>query len=131
MAFGHFILFRVWVDRSTVRFGVDWPIWRRLADLTSTGRFGVDWLRRPLKKGLACPSRKNKLKFSAFWTRSIFRRFFGKKIVFAISPRFWATHGQTDLIMSFYVKFCFRWTYSEVCATKNRIKVIGIIQYMI
>ena len=34
------------------------PIRRRLADLTSTGRFGVDWPRRPLKKGLACPSRK-------------------------------------------------------------------------
>ena len=36
--------------------------------------------------------------------------------------RFWASHGRTDLTMSFYVKFCFRWTSSEVCTTKNRFR---------
>ena len=42
-----------------------------------------------------------------------------QKKFFAIFVGFWASHGKTDLTMIFYVKFCFRWTYSEVCTTEN------------
>ena len=71
---------RLRAGRSTGRFGVDWPIWRRLADLASIGRF---------KKGFACPSKK-KMKFSAFWTTANFREIFERKFRFLqISRGFW------------------------------------------
>ena len=45
---------------------------------------------------------------------------FGSKILFfADLARFWRSHGQTDVKIGFLVKFCFRYTYPEVCMTEN------------
>ena len=65
---------------------------------------------------------------------SIFRRrkiFFGKIFAkfcwfFVIFGRFWADFWFFDVKISFYIKFCFRYTLPEVCTTKNRFGRFGI-----
>ena len=36
-----------------------------------------------------------------------------------VLARFLRSYGETDLKIEFGVKFCFRYTYPEVCTTKN------------
>ena len=55
--------------------------------------------------------------------QSLFDQNFGPEISFFVDlDWFWRTHGQTDLKISFLVKFCSRQTSPEVCATKYRQK---------
>ena len=39
-----------------------------------------------------------------------------------VLARFLRSYGETDLKIEFGVKFCFRYTYPEVCTTKNHEK---------
>ena len=41
-----------------------------------------------------------------------------KDQIFIKFVTFWRSYGQTDLIIKFYVKFCSRTTFPEVCTTQ-------------
>ena len=43
-------------------------------------------------------------------------------VFFVICARFWRSERQTDLKISFRIKFCSRYIYPEVSATRNREK---------
>ena len=65
-------------------------------------------------------SEKRKLWSEKSRRKFFFDETFGPKIlVFVHLAWFWTSDGQTDLKISFLVKFCFRYTYPEVCASKK------------
>ena len=52
--------------------------------------------------------------------RKFFREMFGSKISFFVDLAWFSRiYGRTDVKISFLVKFCFRWTYPEVCTCKK------------